>query len=445
MADFDRENFDDEMDRREFRRRRRVRNQIIAYIVTGIILAAIIAGASFGVHKAVTVFNDKKHAKELQEQLEELAEAETEPVVVEAPVSDEEPKEEEKSQLDEIVDACIAEMPLEDKVAGLFLITPEALTGTDVAIKAGDTTKEKLGEYAVGGLIYFKQNIKNSDQLTEMLSNTKGWSKYPLFIGVDEEGGSVSRVAESGLAENVGSMEDIGKTGDVSKAKEAGSRIAGYLSGYGFNLDFAPVADVVLEGNTTIGDRSFGSNAGDVASMVAAGVEGLQEGGVSACLKHFPGLGSSLEDTHEGMASSEKTLEDFETTDFLSFQAGIDAGADLVMVSHLSVPNIVGDNTPCSLSDKMITDTLRGQLHFEGIVITDAMDMTAITDYYTSEEAAVKALQAGADMILMPENFEEAYNGVLDAVNNGTLSEERIVESLRRIYRVKYRDRVEQE
>lgn len=446
MADLDRENMDEEMDRREFRRKRRVRNQIISYVVTGIVLAAVIAGASVGVHKAVTVLNDKKHAKELQEQLDELSEAAAEPVVVEAPVAEEEQEpQEEKSQLDEIVDACIAEMPLEDKVAGLFIITPEALTGTDVAIKAGDTTKEKLGEYAVGGLIYFKQNIKDSAQLTEMISNTQGFSKYPLFMGVDEEGGSVSRVAESGLADNVGSMGDIGKTGDAVKAKEAGSTIAGYLSGFGFNLDFAPVADVILEGNTTIGDRSFGSNAGEVASMVAAEVEGLQEGGVSACLKHFPGLGSSLEDTHEGMASSEKTLEDFETTDFLSFQAGIDAGADFVMVSHLSVPNIVGDNTPCSLSEKMITDTLRGQLHFEGIVITDAMNMTAITDYYTSEEAAVKALQAGADMILMPENFEEAYNGVLDAVNNGTLSEERIVESLRRIYRVKYRDRVEQE
>ena len=203
------------------------------------------------------------------------------------------------------------------------------------------------------------------------------------------------------------------------------------------------MADVILEGNSIIGDRSFGSNAGDDAAMVSACVEGLQEGDVSACLKHFPGLGSTTEDTHEGMATSEKTKEDFETTDFLSFQGGIDAGADFVMVSHLSVPNITGDNTPSSLSDKMITDILRGELGFNGIVITDAMDMKAVTDYYTSDEAAVKALQAGADMILMPEDFEAAYQGVLDAVNNGTLSEERINESLQRIYRVKYSDKVE--
>ncbi len=444
MADLDREEFDEEMDRREFRRKRRVQNQVIAYISAVIMLAVILAGAGLGIHKGITAWNDKKEAQELQAQMEEMSANQEDQVVVEAPVETEEPVvEEEKSQLDEIVDACIAEMPLEDKVAGLFIITPEALTGTDVAIKAGDTTKEKLSQYAVGGLIYAKQNIKSADQLKEMISGTQGFSKYPLFIGIDEEGGSVSRIAESGLADNVGTMGDIGTSGDPSKAKEAGSAIAAYLSEYGFNLDFAPVADVILEGNSIIGDRSFGSNAGDDAAMVSACVEGLQEGDVSACLKHFPGLGSTTEDTHEGMATSEKTKEDFETTDFLSFQGGIDAGADFVMVSHLSVPNITGDNTPSSLSDKMITDILRGELGFNGIVITDAMDMKAVTDYYTSDEAAVKALQAGADMILMPEDFEAAYQGVLDAVNNGTLSEERINESLQRIYRVKYSDKVE--
>lgn len=444
MANLDREEFDEEMDRREFRRKRRVQNQVIAYISAVIMLAVILAGAGLGIHKGITAWNDKKEAQELQAQMEEMSANQEDQVVVEAPVETEEPVvEEEKSQLDEIVDACIAEMPLEDKVAGLFIITPEALTGTDVAIKAGDTTKEKLSQYAVGGLIYAKQNIKSADQLKEMISGTQGFSKYPLFIGIDEEGGNVSRIAESGLADNVGTMGDIGTSGDPSKAKEAGSAIAAYLSEYGFNLDFAPVADVILEGNSIIGDRSFGSNAGDDAAMVSACVEGLQEGDVSACLKHFPGLGSTTEDTHEGMATSEKTKEDFETTDFLSFQGGIDAGADFVMVSHLSVPNITGDNTPSSLSDKMITDILRGELGFNGIVITDAMDMKAVTDYYTSDEAAVKALQAGADMILMPEDFEAAYQGVLDAVNNGTLSEERINESLQRIYRVKYSDKVE--
>ncbi len=438
------EAYDEETMRREWRHKRRIRNQVIAYVVTGILLAGIIVGAGIGIHAAVTAMNDKKHAEELQAQLEELEE--TEPVIVEAPEETviEEPVAEEKSYLDEIVDSCISEMPLEDKVKGLFIVTPEALTGTDVVVRAGDTTKEKLGEHPVGGLIYFEQNLKDAEQLTEMLSNTATYSKYPLFLAVDEEGGSVSRVAKAGLADNVGDMKTIGEGQDTTKAKEAGNAIGSYLSGYGFNLTFAPVADVAMDGNETIGDRSFGKNAGEVSTMVAASVEGFQEGGVSACLKHFPGLGCTDEDTHAGMASTEKTLEDFETTDFLSFQAGIDAGAEFVMVSHLSVPNITGDNTPSSLSGMIVTDILRGQLGFEGIVVTDAMNMAAVTEYYTADQAAVMALQAGVDMILMPEDFETAYNGVLEAVNNGTLSEERIDESLRRIYRVKYKDKVEE-
>lgn len=442
MADTDRDEEFDEIDRREYRRKRRMKNQIIAYVSATVIMAVVIAGAGIGIHKGITSYQDKKNARELQAQLEEMSAQQEEPVVVEAPAaSPEEETQEQLSPLDEIVNAQIETMPIEDKVAGLFVITPEALTGTDQVTKAGDTTKEKLTQYAVGGLVYFKQNISSGDQLKEMISNTDSYSKYPLFIAADEEGGSVSRLAAAGLAENVGTMKEIGASGNPDNAKTAGSSIASYLTEYGFNLDFAPIADVVTEGNTSIGDRSFGTNAGDVATYVAKSVEGLQEGGVSACLKHFPGLGSVDEDSHEGMVVSEKTLEDFETTDFLSFQAGIDAGADFVMVGHLSVPGITGDNTPCTLSEKMITEVLRGQMGFDGVVITDSMAMSAITDYYTADEAAVKALQAGADMILMPEDFETAYQGVLDAVNNGTLTEDRINESLVRIYRVKLKDR----
>lgn len=442
MAEIAREEeFDEEMERREFRRRRRFQNQLIAYISSAVVLAGIIGGAAFGIHKAISVINDKRHAKELQDQLQELADTESEPVTVEAPESTS--SKEGKSHLDEIVDNCIAEMTLEEKVAGLFIVSPDALTGANPAIVAGDTTRDRLNQYAVGGLIYFAQNIRDESQLKEMISGTNSYSRYPLFIAVDEEGGTVSRIAESGLADNVGSMAEIGAAGDVAQATEAGSNIATYLSEFGFNLDFAPVADVILDENAVIGDRSFGSNAGEVGTMVAAVVEGLQGGGVSACLKHFPGLGSSTEDTHDAMVVSEQTQEDFESSEFLSFQAGIDVGVDMVMVSHLSVPSIVGDNTPSSLSDKMITEILRGQLGYEGIVITDALNMGAITEYYSSGDAAVKAIQAGADMLLMPDDFEEAYEALLEAVNNGTISEERINESLRRIYRVKRRNEIQ--
>lgn len=432
----------DERERRELRRKRRVKNQIIAYAVLILILIGLMAGGIVGISKIISVIKDKKQEEELQRQLEELSGAEEEPPVVEAPEESMEP-EEEKDYLGEIVESSISEMPLKDKVAGLFMITPEALTGTDTVIRAGDTTREKLDECPVGGLIYFSRNIKDANQLKEMLQNTRSFSRYSIFLGVDEEGGMVSRVAQNGLADNVGNMADIGAAGDVAAAQEVGVQIGSYLSEYGFNMDFAPVADVIIEGNSTIGERSFGSDSNLVASMASAVVEGIQSTEVSACLKHFPGLGDTTEDTHGGIASTEKSLEDFTAVDFPVYQAGIAAGVDCVMVSHLSAPNVTGDNTPASLSEKMITEILRGQLGYQGIVITDAMDMAAITDYYTADQAAVMAIQAGADMILMPEDFEAAYNGVLDAINNGAITEERINESLRRIYRVKKKNALE--
>ncbi len=435
------EMLDDEMERKIFRHKRRVRNQIISYVVLGIFLIGLITGGFLGIKKLIAVIQDKKQAKE-EEQIEDLSQEETQPMV-EAPEEYAEP-ESDTDYLSETVENCIAAMPLEHKIAGLFMITPEALTDMDTVLKAGDTTRGKLEERPVGGLIYFSKNIQSADQLKEMLSNTKNWSTYPIFLGVDEEGGTVSRVAEKGLADNVGNMADIGNSGDTAAARDAGAAIGGYLAEYGFNVDFAPVADVITEGNTTIGNRSFGTDTAAVASMVSSVVEGLQSQNVSACMKHFPGLGDTSQDTHDGMASTDKTLEDFNQVDFPVYQAGIGAGADFVMVSHLSAEQVTGDKTPASLSEKMITELLRGQLGYEGIVITDAMNMTAITDYFTPDQAAVMALQAGADMILMPEDYETAYQGVLDAVNNGTLSEERINESLRRIFRVKYRDRVEQ-
>ena len=271
-------------------------------------------------------------------------------------------------------------------------------------------------------------------------------SRYPIFLAVDEEGGSVRRVGSSIEVAQVGDMADIGAGGDAMAAYNAGAEIASYLYELGFNLDFAPVADIVADvSSSAIGKRSFGGDPAAVGGMVSAAVGGLQDTGVSSCLKHFPGIGAATEDTHEGMATLEKTADDLRASEFVPFKAGMDAGAHLVMVGHVSAPNLTGDNTPCSLSAEVITNLLRGELGYNGIVITDAMDMSAITEYYDSGEAAVMALKAGADMILMPEDFEAAYEGVLTAVRDGVISEEQINESLRRIYRVKYRDRIDQD
>lgn len=430
-------------ERRIFRHKRRVRNQIIAYISLVVIIAALVVGGIFAAKYITKLIKNKKSEEKTEESSMESAEND-EPLTISDPEPVPETETEEVDWLDEMVNACIAEMPLEDKVAGLFVITPEELTGVRTAVKAGDGTKEALGKYAVGGLIYFSKNIQSEAQLTEMLANTVLFSKYPLFLAVDEEGGKVSRVADSNIAvDKVGTMAEIGAGGDAQSAYEAGATIGAYLKRLGFNLDFAPVADVLTNpDNQTIGDRSFGTDGALVAQMVPSFVTGLEEEKVSSCLKHFPGLGDTTEDTHDGMAVTERTLEEFQAVEFPVFKAGIDAGADFVMVSHVSVPSLTGDNTPASLSGAVI-GILRNDLGFNGIVITDALNMTAITDYYTADEAAIKAIQSGADMLLMPESFETAYEGLLQAVQNGTISEERINESLRRIYRVKYADRME--
>ena len=438
----------EEDDRRAYRRRRRLRNQVIAYSIVFVILAALIAGGVVVGRNVVGVMREKREAEEqarLQEQIQAQQEAEAaHEVVIAAPEPIKEEPEPEVDRLGNLARSHIEEMPLEDKVAGLFIVSPEALTGVRTVTQAGEGTQEALNEYAVGGLIYFRHNIIDKEQLTEMLSNTVSMSRYPIFLAVDEEGGSVSRVAGSSIdVIQVGDMASIGESGDTAQAYEAGVNIGAYLKELGFNLDFAPVADVAGSGSSVMGDRVFGSDSNLVGDMVSNVVEGMQGTGVSSCLKHFPGIGDTDSDTHDGRVETSKTLDEMRASDFIPFQAGIEAGADFVMVSHVTVSAVDGDAVPSSLSKTMMTDVLRNELGFQGVIITDALDMSAITEYYTTEEAAVKAITAGADMLLMPDDFYTAYDAVLAAVKDGTIPEERINESLERIYRVKYKNKVD--
>ena len=453
MADNNREHSDSE--RRILRHKRRIRNQVIAYVVLVVLIAGAATGGIFGVNALGTKLYEAKAAKEAEAAAIAAAEAEAESLAAEIPLVEENVSEEETTPeteeyteeqlLEEVVQACIADMSLEDKVAGLFIVTPEGLTGVDKAIKAGDGTKEALEKYPVGGVVYFAQNIQSESQIKEMVANTVSYSKYPLFIAVDEEGGKVARLQSTLKLDATDAPKDIGATGDENEAYNAYSIIGERLATYGFNLDFAPVADVLTnDANKAIGDRSFGSDADTVSKMVTQAVQGLTSNGVTACVKHFPGQGSVGDDTHDGMAVTDRSAEDMKGVDLLPFTAGIEAGADMVMVGHFICPSLTEDETtPCSLSKAVMTDLLRGELGYKGVVITDALSMTAISEYYGADEAAIKALKAGADMILMPEDFETAYNGVLEAVKDGTIDEQRINDSLARVYRIKYRSTVE--
>lgn len=343
------------------------------------------------------------------------------------------------------VDERIGAMTLEQKVAQLFIVTPEALVeGVSQVTQAGDMTREGVTAHPVGGIVYFAQNLLDPEQTTTMLANVKQFyadaGNVAPFIAVDEEGGTVVRVADNEAfgAQDVGDASALGSAGDTEAAKRAAEQIADYLMPLGFNLDFAPVADVVDPlRSDTMGLRSFSSDAAVAADMVRAEVEGFRDKKMLCCAKRFPGIGAAAGDSHEGAITIEATNEELETVDLVPFRAAIEAGVPMIMVGHVSLPNIVGDSTPAPLSSAVVQGMLRDSLGYTGIIVTDSLSMGAITDYYTPAEAAVAALKAGCDIPLMPERLDEAYQGVLSAVQVGELTEERLDESLTRILTAK--------
>ena len=343
------------------------------------------------------------------------------------------------------VDERIGTMTLEQKVAQLFIVTPEALVeGVSQVTQAGDMTREGVAAHPVGGIVYFAQNLLDPEQTTTMLANVKQFyadsGNVAPFVAVDEEGGTVVRVAgnEAFGVQDVGDASALGSAGDTEAAKRAAEQIADYLVPLGFNLDFAPVADVVNPlRSDTMGLRSFSSDAAVAADMVRAEVEGFRDKKMLCCAKHFPGIGAAAGDSHEGAITIDSTSEELETVDLVPFRAAIEAGVPMIMVGHVSLPNIIGDSTPAPLSSTVVQGMLRDSLGYTGVVVTDSLSMGAITSYYTPAEAAVAALKAGCDIPLMPERFDEAYQGVLDAVQAGELTEERLDESLIRILSAK--------
>ena len=347
-------------------------------------------------------------------------------------------------------DMLLSKMTLREKIGQMLFIQPESLRieTEDGQVKA-DTSSvtefteamaKTLEEYPPGGIIIFGGNIGSPDQLKELVNDIKADSRIPLFMEIDEEGGMVARIANSpGFnVKKFESMQKIGSTKDPKNAEEAGKVIGEYLRDYGFNLDFAPVADVNTNPeNIVIGSRAFGDDPQLVAEMVSAGIRGLHSSKVMSCIKHFPGHGDTKDDTHAGFVSIDKNWEELEACELIPFKAGIEAKTDMIMISHITAGNITKDGLPSSLSQEMIEGRLRGDLNFDGIIISDSMAMGAITERYSSGEAAVLAIKAGTDIVLMPENYTEAFESILEAVTRGEISEERIDESVMRILSLK--------
>lgn len=344
------------------------------------------------------------------------------------------------------VQEIMTSMSLEEKTLQLFFITPEALTGYETVTAAGDATKAALDKYPVGGIVYFARNLIDSEQAGRMLRTVQDYvmqtQKIPVFLGVDEEGGSVLRIGKnSGFSvERVDAAGELAKNKDPDVIYRAGDTIGEYLSELGFNVDFAPVADVLINAdNQVIGDRSFGTDPHMVADMAWAFTEGLHDNHVLACYKHFPGHGGTVADSHTGAAGLDRTLEELREAELIPFQDGSRRGVDFIMVSHISDVKVTGGEEPASLSGYFVTDILRGELEYQGIIITDSLSMEAVSKYYTTEDAAILALQAGCDMLLMPGDFVKAYEAVYKAVQDGTIPEERLDESVERIVRAKLR------
>ena len=335
----------------------------------------------------------------------------------------------------ELVDKTMAEMSLHDKVCQMMFVTPERLTGTDDVMVAGDATKQALQAYPVGGIIYFANNFDNVDQTRDMISNTQSYSKIGLFIATDEEGGRVNRIMDTLGTTYIGPMYDY-KDDGPDAAFENAKTIASDMSALGFNLDFAPVADVWSNpDNTVIGDRAYSDDYAQAAELVGSAVKGFQDGGVICTLKHFPGHGDTAEDSHYSSAYVNRTKAQIMADEMQPFRTGIDAGAELVMVGHLIVPDI--DELPSTLSYKIATEMLRGDMEFDGVAITDSMEMESIADNYGVADSAVMAVQAGMDMLLQPADLAVAVNAIVTAVQNGDITEPRIDESVRRILTLK--------
>lgn len=326
----------------------------------------------------------------------------------------------------------IESMTLDEKIGQLFIVGFEGETVNDEIV-------DLISNRKVGGLILFARNIVNSSQLIELNNSLrKIESDIPLFISVDEEGGLVSRVPNE--FEALPSSGEIGNYNSEEISYKVGAIIAKELKALGFNMDFAPVLDINSNpNNTVIGERAFGDNADIVTRLGIKTMEGIRDGGIIPVVKHFPGHGDTDVDSHYGLPIVTKTLDELNSLEFIPFKEAINNGADVVMISSIILSSIDSEN-PSTMSEKVMTDILRGDLVFDGVIATDDMTMAAIMDNYNLTDAVVMSIKSGADLVLVCHGYDNILNSILavkDAVNSGIISEERIDESVDRILKLK--------
>lgn len=374
--------------------------------IIGIVIIIVIVLAILGINNR-NIFNDNEQVIQDKQQIKQ-----------------------ENLTIDEKVDKTVASMSQTEKLGQMVMI---GIQGT----KVDDDSLYMLNQYHMGGVILFDRNMESPEQVKQLTSDLQAQSneKVPLFIGIDEEGGDVVRMAEKLTPPP--SQKEIGATGDTEQARTWAIKTAKSLKDMGINVNFAPVADVGSNDK-----RSYSTDTNTVIDFVRAATKGYQQENIIYTLKHFPGIGKGKVDSHIDSSSIDVTKEILMAEDIIPFKAIIDENEPndyFILVSHLKYPAL-DEEYPASLSSKIMTDLLRNKLGYKGIIITDDMEMGAVANHNDFRSIGVNAVKAGADIVLVCHEYEhqqEVYLGLLDAVNSGEISQERIDESVKRIIKVK--------